>query len=495
MQRAAGLLLHPTSLPGPFGIGTLGAEAGAWIDRLSESGVGYWQILPLGPTGFGHSPYQCYSAFAGNALLIDAKSLLAEGLLTPDELPAPLPETSSVDFAAAEATQNSLLKKAFARFEPDPVFEAFYAAHAAWLDDYALFMALLEYFNFRAWNDWPEAIRLRDPESLAYYAALLKDESDFHRFVQFCFFSQWEQLKTYANQKRVRMIGDLPIYVAMNSADVWAHPELFLLDDALQPTHVAGVPPDYFSETGQRWGNPLFDWEYMKTTGYSWWTERLKASLQLYDRVRIDHFRGFEAYWSIPADEETAMNGVWVKGPDHKLFDAFRQALGDALPIIAEDLGIITPEVEKLRDDYGLPGMKILQFAFGDNAANPYLPHNHIQNCVVYTGTHDNDTTNGWFYAAPPEEHERARVMRYLGCGWEEFHKSFNRTALASTANLAMLPLQDLMGLGAECRMNTPGTTEGNWRWRVTTSQLDSAPWQELKSLCELYGRTVSEAP
>jgi len=490
MQRAAGILLHPTSLPGPHGIGTLGAPARHWIDTLAESGVRWWQILPLGPTGFGHSPYQCYSAFAGNALLIDPDRLRSEGLLHEGDLIAPDTfEERRVAYEEVIRRNDGWLRKAFSRFAPAGHYQRFCAEHAGWLEDYALFMALLEYFNFREWTDWPENIRLREPETMAYYASVLGDEADYHRFVQYCFFSQWEALKAYAGAKGVGIIGDLPIYVAMNSADVWANPQLFQLDDALQPTRVAGVPPDYFSATGQRWGNPLFDWDAMEKNGFAWWIKRLNASLELYDMVRIDHFRGFEAYWSIPADEETAVNGEWIKGPDRKLFDAFKAALGAELPIIAEDLGIITPEVEALRDGYGLPGMKILQFAFASDAANPYLPHNHIPGCVVYTGTHDNDTTNGWFYAEPPEEAERAHTMRYLDCRWEAFHKTLNRTALASPAALAVLPLQDLLGLGSDARMNTPGTVEGNWEWRVTQQQLGDAPWDDLKAMCELYGR------
>lgn len=491
MQRAAGLLLHPTSLPGPYGIGTLGADARSWIDRLASAGIAWWQILPLGPTGLGHSPYQCYSAFAGNALLIDPDLLQQQGLLRPEELAESAdPAEERVDYDARIRRSDTMLRKGFERFTPTDAYRHFCDVNAHWLDDYVLFISLSEYFNGRPWYDWPENIRMRDPESVAYYRSILSLETDYHRFVQFCFFSQWDSLKNYAADHGVGIIGDLPIYVAMNSADVWARPGLFQLDDSLQPTHVAGVPPDYFSATGQRWGNPLFDWDALEAEGYAWWVERLKATLSLFDMVRIDHFRGFEAYWSIPADEDTAINGTWIKGPDHKLFDAFKNAFGDNLPIIAEDLGIITPEVEKLRDDYGLPGMKILQFAFGGDASNPYLPHNHIRNCIIYTGTHDNDTTNGWFYAAPPEDTERVHTMRYLGCAWEEFHKTFNRTALASPAALAVLPLQDLMGLGSDARMNTPGTVEGNWAWRVTKRQLAEAPWDELKSMCELYGRT-----
>lgn len=491
MQRAAGLLLHPTSLPGPYGIGTLGAQARRWIDRLSDAGVRWWQMLPLGPTGFGHSPYQCYSAFAGNGLLIDPKALVTEGLLEDDALArSGTDEDTAVSYDDVIDRNNRWLRSAYSAFTPTDAYRDFCAEQQFWLDDYVLFMALLDYFNGRVWNNWPENLRRRDPETVAYYTSILQDEIDFHRFIQYCFHTQWHALKTYAKEKGVGIIGDLPIYIAMNSADVWAHPELFLLDSDLQPTHVAGVPPDYFSETGQRWGNPLFDWDAMEQSGFSWWVKRLEASLELYDMVRIDHFRGFEAYWSVPAEEETAINGEWIKGPGSNLFDAFRSALGDELPIIAEDLGIITPEVEALRDAYALPGMKILQFAFAGDASNPYLPHNHVKNCVVYTGTHDNDTTNGWFYAAPPEEAERRHAMRYLDCGWEAFHTHLNRAALCSVADLAVLPLQDLLGLGSDARMNIPGTVEGNWQWRVTPQQMIDAPWEEFKAMCTLYGRT-----
>ena len=490
MQRSAGILLHPTSLPGPYGVGRLGKAAYAWVDRLSAAGIRHWQILPLGPTGFGNSPYQCDSAFAGNPLLIDPDILVRERLLEPAELNGfPQTDPHRVDYERLLPAQKGLLKKAFSRFEPSQAYETFCGEHAVWLDDYALFAALSEHFDAMPWQQWPEALRRREPETLHSYAARLKDECDFHRFVQFCFFSQWEALKSYAQSRKVHIIGDLPIYVADNSADVWSHPEYFQLDYHLRPEAVAGVPPDYFSETGQRWGNPLFDWDTLEKDGFSWWIHRLKHTLAMVDRVRIDHFRGFEAYWAIPADEETAVNGTWLPGPGGKLFDAFRNALGDDLPIIAEDLGIITPEVEKLRDDYGLPGMKILQFAFGADASNPYLPHNHVQNCVVYTGTHDNDTTNGWFYAEPPQEHTRSHAMTYLHCGWEAFHTSLNRAALASVAALAVLPLQDLLGLGSDARMNTPGTAEGNWRWRVGDAQLADAPFGELHRMCRLYGR------
>ncbi len=482
--------MHPTSLPGPYGIGSLGKPAFEWIDTLASAGIRHWQVLPLGPTGFGNSPYQCYSAFAGNPLLVDPDPLIAEGLLKKSELDTGLVfDETTVDYETVTEFHTRMLRLAFSRFQPTKQYERFCRENADWLDDYVLFMALSKYFNFMPWYRWPEPLQKREPETLARYASLVRDEADRHRFVQYLFFSQYDALRAHAENRRVEIIGDLPIYVAANSADVWAHPELFDLDENLQPAEVAGVPPDYFSETGQRWGNPLYDWEKHEADGFAWWIRRMEASLAMYDRIRIDHFRGFEAYWAVPADEETAVNGRWVPGPGHRLFDAFEKRFGKNLPVIAEDLGIITPEVEALRDRYGLPGMKVLQFAFGADASNPYLPHNYVRNCVVYTGTHDNDTTNGWFYAEPPEEHARAHAMRYLGCGWDAFHKNLNRAALASTANLAILPMQDLLGLGSDARMNTPGTAEGNWRWRMTRRQFEDAPWQELESLCRLYGR------
>ncbi len=481
MKRSTGILLHPTSLPGPEGIGTLGRGAYAWVDRLAETGVRWWQMLPLGPTGFGDSPYQCYSAFAGNPLLIDLERL--------GETPPPASEESAVDFETLRPKKFDALLRAFSRFTPDTAFETFCEAQAFWLDDYALFMALKRHFGGQTWTRWPEPIRRREPEAVARYRAALRDDITFERFVQFRFFSQFAELKAYAEAKHVHFIGDLPIYVAADSADVWSRPHLFRLDADLEPLEVAGVPPDAFSETGQRWGNPLYDWKAMRRDGYAWWIARMRASLAMFARVRIDHFRGFEAYWAIPAGEATAENGRWEPGPGTELFDALETALGKHLPFIAEDLGIITPEVEALRDAYGLPGMKILQFAFGGDASNPYLPHNHVRNSVVYTGTHDNDTTNGWFYALSPDAPEVVHAMRYLDCGWDAFHTRLNRAALVSVADLAVLPMQDVLGLGSDARMNVPGTAEGNWRWRLTRAQFENAPWDALHDLIVLYGR------
>lgn len=490
MKRSCGILLHPTSLPGPEGIGTLGHSAYRWIDRLEAAGVRWWQILPLGPTGFGHSPYQCYSAFAGEPLLIDLQHLVDDGLLSYQEaLPQKHFNPSGVHYEAVVRDKTAALSKAFERFRPSADYDAFLHEHRFWLEDYALFMALLENFNGKPWTAWPEPVRLREPDAVTHYHTLLKERIAYHRFVQYIFFKQWNALHEYAKVRGVGIFGDLPIYVAENSADVWSHPEYFLLDATCRPTHVAGVPPDYFSETGQRWGNPVFDWQRLEAEHFDWWVRRLRANLEMYDIVRIDHFRGFEAYWSIPADEETAVNGEWIEAPGDALFKAFQNALGSDLPIIAEDLGIITPEVEKLRDDFGLPGMRILQFAFGGGSGNPYLPHNHIHNCVVYTGTHDNDTTNGWFYALEHDSHERRYVLEYLHCDWHAFHEHLIRAAVASPANLAVIPMQDLLGLGRDARMNTPGTVKGNWQWRLTEEQFHHAPFEMLEHLCKLYGR------
>lgn len=487
MRRASGVLLHISSLPGDGGIGAMGAEARAWIDFLSSAGQTYWQLLPLGPTGFGNSPYQCYSAFAGNPLFIDLYALVEEGLL---EGVTPIDgDENCVDFETVISHSRKMLEKAFKNFTPTAAYKTFCTVSSQWLEDYVLFMALMEHFEGLSWSEWPDAYKHRHEVKLEAFRKRASKTLDFHRFVQFYFFKQYSDLKRYAKEKGIAIIGDLPIYVAQNSADVWSRPELFLLDEDLNVQEVAGVPPDYFSATGQRWGNPLFDWKAHETEKFAWWIERLKSSLELYDRVRIDHFRGFEAYWAIPAEEETAVNGSWRKAPGKKLFEAFEAVLGKELPIIAEDLGIITPEVEALRDAFNLPGMKVLQFAFGSDATNPYLPHNHTLNSVVYTGTHDNDTTNGWFYEEAADDAERVHAMNYLDCGWDAFHHHLNRTALASTANLTIIPLQDLLGLGSDARMNIPGTVENNWKWRVSRVQLKAYDTEQLKKICQLYGR------
>jgi 4-alpha-glucanotransferase len=490
-ERKSGVLLHPTSLPGDYGIGTFGEEAYRWIDRLGESGQRLWQILPLGPTGYGHSPYQSYSAFAGNPLLIDLQLLQKEGWLVENISGKRFDfDESRVDYDWVAAYKMPLLKSTYLYFlehagrEEMARLESFCDEERVWLEDYALFMALKKEYRGKVWYTWDEAIVRRDPEALARMRERLKEEIGFQKFLQYLFFKQWKALKRYANGRDVEIVGDLPIYVSEDSSDVWANARLFQLGDDYRPTRVAGVPPDYFSATGQRWGNPLYDWEAMEKEGYAWWLLRIEKSLALYDIVRIDHFRGFEAYWSIPAEEETAVNGEWVEGPGHRFFEAVKARLG-RLPIIAEDLGIITPEVEKLRDDFDLPGMKILQFAFDGNAGNLYLPHNDVPNSVIYTGTHDNDTTVGWFETIE----NRAYVLDYLDSREKGIHWAMIRAALASVSVMAVFPMQDLLGLGSEARMNTPGRPDGNWCWRMTAGQMETADFVKLHHLARLYGR------
>jgi 4-alpha-glucanotransferase len=496
-QRSAGLLLHPTSLPGRGGIGSLGEAAFRWVDFLKAAGQRLWQVMPLGPTSYGDSPYQCFSAFAGNPLLIDLEALVAEGLLKAEAL-AKLPTfpEDRVDYGAVIPFKLGILREAHAHFEcaasaeQRRAFAAFCEAEKGWLDDYALFMALKEAHGGRVWNAWDAPLRRRDAAALQKAAREHARSIERHKFWQWCFFEQWLALKRYANARAIRVIGDIPIFIAFDSADAWANPELYYFDEDGNPTVVAGVPPDYFSATGQRWGNPLYRWEVMAERGFDWWIARFRAALTLYDLVRIDHFRAFEAYWEIPAGEPTAASGRWVEGPGQAFFDALEDALGE-LPIIAEDLGLITPEVEALRDANDLPGMKVLQFAFGEDASHPYLPHNYPRNCVVYTGTHDNDTTRGWFESA--SERERDFVRRYLARGDEKVALELVRLACASVADLCIVPVQDVLDLGSEARMNTPGSAHGNWSWRLREAQLEPwvAPW--LSELATLYGRLTPE--
>ncbi len=477
-RRGAGILLHPTSLPGPWGIGSLGREAFDWIDRLHAAGVSLWQVLPLGPTGFGYSPYQSDSAFAGDPLLIDPPE---------SSPPSPIPENGRADYKRGEKAKSMSLRQAFERFAdvamPDD-FEKFCAEEGEWLDDYALFAALKEHFDGKPWWEWDAPCRRREAKTLRRVSKTLAREILWHKYLQYLFHKQWSALKSHAAERGVSIIGDMPIYVAEDSCDVWANPHLFELDGDLRPVRVAGVPPDYFSETGQRWGNPLYDWARMKKEGYRWWKKRVARALQLYDIVRIDHFRAFEAYWAVPASEETAIDGEWVPGPGGGFFRSLQKAFGD-LPFIAEDLGIITPEVEALRDDFGLPGMKILQFAFDGGPGNPYLPHNYRPECVVYTGTHDNDTTVGWF----SQRGDKDRIADSIHCDAQGIHWAFIKEALASTARFAVIPMQDILGLGSEARMNTPGTDAGNWLWRLLPHQMEQADWGKLRYLIETYGR------
>jgi 4-alpha-glucanotransferase len=492
--RRAGLLLHPTSLPGPFGIGDLGPAAEAFLDWAAAAGQRLWQVLPLGPPGLGGSPYTARSAFAGNPLLISPERLVAAGLLPAASVGAsPSPAGSRVDFAAVAPWKDSLLREAWGRFRREGSHEhrerlrAFAAspAHAAWLADWELFAALAARFPDRAWSDWPAPLARREPGALEQVRRELLDEVGYHRFAQYLFFEQWAAVRAAAARRGIAVFGDVPIYVAADSADVWAHPELFDLDGEGRPRHVAGVPPDYFSPTGQRWGNPLYLWERMAADGFAWWVSRLRANLELADLVRIDHFRGLAAYWQIPASEPTALEGRWQRGPGLALFAALRRGLG-SLPIVAEDLGTITPDVEALREGASLPGMKVLQFAFAEPDSS-HLPHHHVPRCVVYTGTHDNDTTVGWFAALGAEE--RGRVLDYVGGEGTEPHWDLIRAAYTSVADQAVVPLQDVFGLGSRDRMNVPGEPDGNWAWRVLPGQLGPDHAARLRYLAQLTGR------
>lgn len=493
-NRSAGILLHPTSLPGPYGIGDLGQEARRWIDFLAENGCTLWQVLPLGPTGYGDSPYQCFSAFAGSPYLISPDLLLAEGLLLPEDFAdRPTFPTEWVDFGAVIPWKLHLLDQAYRRFSATafPILRAEFAqfqqAQADWLHDFGLFMALKEAHGGGAWVGWPAALRGRQAPALAEARQTYAEAIERQKFRQFLFFRQWVELRAYANQRGVQIIGDIPIFVAHDSAEVWARPDLFFLDADGQPTVVAGVPPDYFSATGQLWGNPLYRWDVHAAEGYAWWLARLRAVLGFVDFVRLDHFRGFAGYWEIPGTSPNAIQGRWVPGPGIPFFEWVRQALGD-LPIIAEDLGVITPDVVEMRDRFGLPGMYILQFAFYGDPTEPFLPHNHLQNRVVYTGTHDNDTSRGWYERV--DEKERDFYRRYLnrdgsGVAWDLI-----RAAWSSAAVFALAPLQDFLDLGNAARMNYPGNPSGNWKWRMPENSLTPALQARIKEINFLYGRS-----
>jgi 4-alpha-glucanotransferase len=502
--RTSGLLLHPTSLPGRWGIGDLGDAAYTFVDFLHAAGQRLWQVMPLGPTGYGDSPYQSFSAFAGNPMLISIDALQAEGLLTPEDL-AEVPDfpRDRVEYGSVIPWKMGILRRSFEQFKraaPDALretFAAFRTEQRAWLADYALFAALKDVHGGANWNTWERAIARREPAAVGEWSSRLSgdpSETEFHAYMQWLFFRQWRALKEYANERGIRIIGDIPIFVAYDSADVWANPEIFALNDEGHATAVAGVPPDYFSATGQLWGNPLYRWDVLKRRGYDWWIERFRTTLTLVDIARLDHFRGFAAYWEVPAGEETAINGRWVDGPGADLFAAVRDALG-GLPIIAEDLGVITPDVEALRDDLGFPGMKVLQFAFGGSPDDPYLPHNYERHCVVYTGTHDNDTTAGWWSTLGDMDRHNAR--RYVARDLNEGSVSwdFIRLALASVAEMAIIPIQDVFAFGSEARMNTPGRPSGNWSWRYTPDMLTLELVGRLRDITALYGRVGSAAP
>lgn len=497
--RAAGILLHPTSLPGPYGIGDLGPSAYAWVDSLAKAKQRWWQVLPLGPTGYGDSPYQCFSAFAGNPYLVSPDLLLQSGLLTEADVTPPNFPPDQVDFGPVIEYKVSLLNRAWENFQAGkapglrPLLSEFCMAEADWLEDYALFMALKDAHGGQSWLEWPIELVLREPAALKHAMDQHGLIAAQHQFWQFLFFRQWRALRAYANRQGIKLIGDVPIFISSDSADVWAHPDLFQLDAQRRPTVVAGVPPDYFSVTGQLWGNPLYNWEALETTGYAWWIARMRAAFGTVDLIRLDHFRGFEACWEIPAGNPTAEIGRWVKGPGDKLFHALKKALG-GLSLIAEDLGVITPAVDGLREQFHLPGMRILQFAFGGATEDRFLPHAYERNTVVYTGTHDNETTRGWYEAATPKE--QAFCRKYLGVAddapAEQIVQGLIRLAWASVADLAIAPLQDILGLGPEARMNLPGRASGNWGWRFQTGQLTDEHLVKLADLTDLFARSTS---
>jgi len=497
MHRTSGILLHPTSLPGPYGIGDLGPSAHRFVDFLTQAGQGLWQVLPLGPTGYRDSPYQCISAYAGNPLLISPESLLAAGWIDPADLEHPDFPDAAVDFGPVHAWKGALLDRAYQGFltradqGQRDAFARFQEEHRDWLVDYSLFSALKSAFELRPWTAWPAPLALREPAALQAWAQEHGPQIERECLVQFLFFGQWSALRDYAHERGVHLVGDMPIFVAHDSAQVWTHREWFQLEPDGQPTVIAGVPPDYFSPTGQRWGNPLYDWPALAADGYGFWVQRLRRLLGVTDLVRVDHFRGFAAYWEVPASEETAVNGHWVPGPGMDLFNALRDALGGDLPLIAEDLGVITPDVEALRDGLELPGMAILQFAFEDTSECfghcQFLPHNHRPRQVVYTGTHDNNTIGGWW--SEQAEPIRSLVCRYFDIDGSEPHWAFIRAALASVASLALFPMQDLMGAGAAATMNRPGTVQGNWVWRFREEELDPAAADRLRDLSRLFCR------
>ena len=499
LPRSSGILLHPTSLHGPYGIGDLGAGAYRFVDWLEAQGQSIWQVLPLGPTSYGDSPYQTLSAFAGNSNLISLDRLVDDGLLNRGDLAdtPPFP-AASVDFGWIGPYHNEKLAIAwhnFSRSEGRSLrseFERFVDENRFWLEDFALFAALKRQHGLRPWVEWDGELRRRESSALANAAATLAEQVNAERFRQWLFNRQWTALKSYATGKGIRLFGDLPIFVAHDSADVWAHQGEYFLDATGNPTVVAGVPPDYFSPTGQRWGNPLYRWDVMQTEGYRWWIQRIRALLTLVDYIRIDHFRGFEAYWEIPASEATAVKGNWVEGPGAAFFEAIRAALGE-LPIMAEDLGVITPGVEKLRDDFGFPGMKVLQFAWSD-PANPFLPHNHPINCIVYTGTHDNNTTRGW-WENEVDARTRGFVNDYLGHDVQDIVWSMARAGMRSAGRVFIMPMQDVLALGSSARMNSPGKRAGNWNWRLPLDALDHHGKDALLHITRLYQRHPDQQP
>lgn len=505
--RASGILLHPTSLPSRYGVGDLGAEAYKFVDFLSDAKQTYWQVLPLGPTGYGDSPYQSFSAFAGNTNLISPELLVEDGFLSEEEINhKPDFPIGKVDFGLLYDWKNHILALAFENFrgttsvELRGKFETFCQQEAAWLDDYALFRAIKKSQDQKMWLEWNEPLKLREDNAMHFAKENLRDDIQAQKFQQWLFFRQWANLKEYCAAKNIKIVGDVPIFVSLDSSDVWCNPQEFKLNADGSPKTVAGVPPDYFSATGQLWGNPIYNWEQMQKEGFSWWIARVRATLKMVDIVRVDHFRGFAASWEVPGGDKTAVNGQWVNVPGKELFETLKRAIGD-LPFWAEDLGVITPDVEELRDSFKFPGMRILQFAFGGDAKNHDLPHNYIKNSVAYTGTHDNDTTVGWFSSEVGEgstrddshiKREREFCLKYLNSDGEEIHWDFVRAVWASVANTAIAPMQDLLGLGNEARMNLPASQFGNWYWQCREGDFSDEIAERLKDLTEIYGRTGS---
>jgi 4-alpha-glucanotransferase len=494
-ERSAGILLHLTSLPGKFGIGDIGKEAFNFVDFLDHAGQKLWQVFPLGPTGYGDSPYQCLSAFAGNPLLISPERLQEDGFLTLTELNhIPKFDPSKIDYEKVIDYKESLLRKAYATFNEntngfEKQFNKFCNSHKDWLEDFALFMAAKEYHDGELWTEWDKGLVIREESALKKWREKLADEIRYHKFIQFQFFKQWKELRDYANNKGIKIIGDMPIFISYDSADLWANKDLFTIDENGKLLTVAGVPPDYFSETGQLWGNPLYKWKVMEKDDFLWWRKRFSSLFELVDIVRIDHFRGFEAYWEIPGDAPTAITGKWIKAPGEKLFSTLKKYLGE-LPILAEDLGVITKPVRELRDKFEFPGMKILQFAFGTNMETKFLPHNYIQNCVVYTGSHDNDTTKAFFEKAKEEGSDSyTHVKKYLNYHGENIVCELIRAAYASVADIVIIPMQDVLNLGGEARMNFPGKLGGNWAWRMQWEQVPHTLPNTYKNMAELYER------
>ena len=492
-KRLSGVLLHPSSLPGKYGIGTLGAEAFRFVDWLCDSGQKIWQMLPLGPTDWSHSPYQAYSAFAGNPDLIDPDLLVSEGYLLPGHLDGtPKFPVDKINFKTVAPFREKLLRAAYQQFIirsgfDTPEYHQFWDQHWWWLESWSLFDACRTHLPGTDWSEWEEPLKLREEAALQAHYNRYQETVRFSRFLQYIFFRQWFALKNYANSKGISIFGDIPLYVSYNSSDVWSNQKLFLLDDQHKPALVGGVPPDYFSKTGQLWGNPLFDWDKMEQQGYDWWMARIHFNLKMFDLVRIDHFRGLESFWAIPAGEKTAINGTWMKAKGDEMLRLLQQQIG-SLPIVAEDLGLITGEVDQLRKKYKLPGMKVLQFAFSDGADNTHLPHNHSHDFVAYTGTHDNNTTNGWLQSL--KNGEKLKVLTYLGIARPDAW-GFIRKVEESVALLAIIPMQDILGLGAAARMNKPGTTKGNWIWRMDPAMMKKEYGERLLGLTRLFGRNL----